>query len=330
MTGQAIESLRAEKRSLSFSPTISDTLQALALSPEQGFILSRVDGTSTPREILSLSPLGEEETARALIDLLECGLVKLNDEAPTEPAEAPAEAPTPDSASAPESALAPDPAIAKKRNELEELVDACGKQTPTELLGVSDQASTDEIKEAFRKKVLCFHPDRYPGITDEAFLKKLSHSVALVTDAFNTLSDNVSQEMTPTARNESSFGHAAGAGDTYNAEKHALELFHTARRAFDTQSYWEVIQLCREAIGIKDDVAKYHFLLGRALLQNKKWRKEAGESLKRAAELDSYNTEYLALLAALYQREGLQMRAKKVIEQVKSIDPDCEIPELPA
>ena len=173
MTGQAIESLRAEKRSLSFSPTISDTLQALALSPEQGFILSRVDGTSTPREILSLSPLGEEETARALIDLLECGLVKLNDEAPTEPAEAPAEAPTPDSASAPESALAPDPAIAKKRNELEELVDACSKQTPTELLGVSDQASTDEIKEAFRKKVLCFHPDRYPGITDEAFLKKL-------------------------------------------------------------------------------------------------------------------------------------------------------------
>ena len=50
----------------------------------------------------------------------------------------------------------------------------------------------------------------------------------------------------------------------------------------------------------------------------------------RAAELDSYNTEYLALLAALYQREGPQMRAKKVIEQVKSIDPDCEIPELPA
>ena len=330
MTGQAIESLRAEKRSLSFSPTIPDTLQALVLSPEQGFILSRVDGTSTPREILSLSPLGEEETARALIDLLECGLVKLNDEAPTEPVEAPAEAPTPESASAPESALAPDPAIAKKRTELEELVEACGKQTPTELLGVSDQASTDEIKEAFRKKVLRFHPDRYPGITDEAFLKKLSHLVALVTDAFNTLSANASREITPTARNESSFGHAAGAGDTYDAEKHALELFHAARRAFDTKSYWEVIQLCRQAIGIKDDVAKYHFLLGRALLQNKKWRKEAGESLKRAADLDSYNTEYLALLATLYQREGLQMRAKKVIEQVKSIDPDCEIPELPA
>ena len=324
MTGQAIESLRAEKRSLSFSPTISDTLQVLALSPEQGFILSRVDGTSTPREILSLSPLGEEETARALIDLLECGLVKLNDEAPTEPAEAPAEAP------APESVIAPDPAIAKKRNELEELIEACGKQTPTELLGVSDRASTDEIKEAFRKKVLCFHPDRYPGITDEAFLKKLSHLVALVTDAFNTLSDNASQEITPTARNESSFGHAADAGDIYDAEKHALELFHTARRAFDTQSYWEVIQLCRQAIGNKVEVAKYHFLLGRALLQNKKWRKEAGESLMRAAELDSYNTEYLALLAALYQREGPQMRAKKVIEQVKSIDPDCEIPELPA
>ena len=70
--------------------------------------------------------------------------------------------------------------------------------------------------------------------------------------------------------------------------------------------------------------------MARALLKNKKWMKEAGESLRKAAELDPCNPEYLALLAALYQREGLQMRAKKLLEQVKGIDPDYEIPELPA
>ena len=37
-----------------------------------------------------------------------------------------------------------------------------------------------------------------------------------------------------------------------------------------------------------------------------------------------------SLLAALYQREGLQTRATKIIEQVKAIDPECEIPELSA
>ena len=327
MTGQ-IESLRAEKRSLSFSPTISDALQALELSPEQGFILSRVDGTSTPREILSLSPLGEEETARALIDLLECGLVKLNGAAPPEPTEAPdAEA-----APAPEKPPQSDPAIDKQRGEIEEFFEACAKQTPTELLGVSTEASTDEIKKAFREKVLCFHPDRYPGITDEAFLQKLSHLVALATDAFSTLSEKPDKagKIRTTASVESSSGSTSSAGDTYDADQHTLDLFQSARRAYNTQDFWKVIQLCRQAIEIKDDVAKYHFLLGRALLQNKKWWKEAGKSLKRAAELDSYNAEYLALLAALYQREGLQTRATKIIEQVKAIDPECEIPELSA
>ena len=100
--------------------------------------------------------------------------------------------------------------------------------------------------------------------------------------------------------------------------------------AYDTQDYWQSVQLGRQAVQVKDDKPEYHFLLARALLRNKKWQKEAGESLRKAAALDPCNPEYLGLLAALYRREGLQMRAKKVVEQVKAIDPDYEIPELPA
>jgi hypothetical protein len=38
----------------------------------------------------------------------------------------------------------------------------------------------------------------------------------------------------------------------------------------------------------------------------------------------------LGTLGAVYQAEGLRTRAKKVFEQVKSIDPSYEIPELPS
>ena len=64
--------------------------------------------------------------------------------------------------------------------------------------------------------------------------------------------------------------------------------------------------------------------------QNKKWRKEAAVSLKKAVELDENNPLYLGLLAALYQDEGLQLRADKIFDQVTTIDPSYEIPELPA
>ena len=64
--------------------------------------------------------------------------------------------------------------------------------------------------------------------------------------------------------------------------------------------------------------------------QNKKWRKEAAVSLKKAVELDENNPLYLGLLAALYQAEGLQLRADKIFDRVMKIDPSYEIPQLHA
>ena len=40
-------------------------------------------------------------------------------------------------------------------------------------------------------------------------------------------------------------------------------------------------------------------------------------------------SEYMGMLGALYESEGLHLRAQKVIQQVKSIDASYEIPELP-
>jgi uncharacterized protein HemY len=82
-------------------------------------------------------------------------------------------------------------------------------------------------------------------------------------------------------------------------------------------------------VDVRNDVSKYHYILGMALLRNKKWRKEAAESLRAATELEPSNPEYFGILGALYQAEGLHLRAEKVMQQVKSIAPDYEIPELP-
>ncbi len=65
-------------------------------------------------------------------------------------------------------------------------------------------------------------------------------------------------------------------------------------------------------------------------LRNKKWRKEAAVSLKKAVELDENNPLYLGLLASLYQADSLQLRADKIFDQVTKIDPSYEIPQLPA
>lgn len=73
-----------------------------------------------------------------------------------------------------------------------------------DILGVSKSASLDEIKKAYRKLALKYHPDRNPGD------KKAEDKFKEATEAYEVLSDDNKR------RNYDQFGHAgvgAGAGD---------------------------------------------------------------------------------------------------------------------
>ncbi len=87
--------------------------QKLTLSPTDGFVLSRIDGASSAREILQMMGLPEEETLKSLFGLLSTGVIEYTGEKrkkrePGAPAPAAAEhAPSPASQPPP---LAPPPA----------------------------------------------------------------------------------------------------------------------------------------------------------------------------------------------------------------------------
>jgi hypothetical protein len=73
--------------------------QKLTLSPNDGFVLSRIDGTTTLRELLQLIPLPVEETQKSLFGLVSTGVVEYGEKRKREPgasAAAPPPAPRPD------------------------------------------------------------------------------------------------------------------------------------------------------------------------------------------------------------------------------------------
>ena len=74
------------------------------------------------------------------------------------------------------------------------------KQDYYEVLGVSKSASANEIKKAYRKKAIQFHPDKNPGdINAEKEFKKAA-------EAYEILSDQQKREQ------YDQFGHAAFEG----------------------------------------------------------------------------------------------------------------------
>ena len=334
-----LKSVREEERALELSPRFSDVVQAVMLTPEEGFVLSRIDGsTSIPRDILSVSPLDEENTTRVLLGMLEKDLIRFRD-AETKPKIAPTEKPSSGASGEVKKEDAAETALLK---EVEALI-AVGKDDPAKILGVDEGADITQIKKAYRERVLRYHPDRHSVVANPDLRDRLSHLLALATEAFGVMSERREKadavrnappvrvasphpEITPT-------GSTTALGDEtdeFDKEEHAHELFRHAEKAFELQDHWQTIQLCRQAVELYDKEAKFHHLLGVALVRNKKWRKEAAQSFGRAVELEEKNPHYLGLLAAVYKAEGLQLRADKIFNQLLKIDPSYEIPELPA
>ena len=183
-----LKNLRQENRLLELTPDPLIQFQDLSLTAEQGFLLSRIQGTEPPAAIFSLSPLSEEETARTLLGLLLTGIVRLGGESKL------AEIISDDDVSeevglelaAPES---PAP-VAASREEIELLFDAFHAQDHWQLLGLSRGASAQDVKMAFHEKARRYHPDRYRSITDQRFHEELSYIFHRLQEAFETLSSD--------------------------------------------------------------------------------------------------------------------------------------------
>jgi tetratricopeptide (TPR) repeat protein len=154
----------------------------VALTPTDGFVLSRIDGTLSARELVGLIPLPPEETEKSLLGLLCTGTV---DYAPDRPAPRRAPAPAPPAVAPPEPAAAPPPApppapplAAPATTEPEMAPPASPGPSPEEvrrlilethgsllqrdhfeLLGVTPAATAVELRAGYARLARILHPD---------------------------------------------------------------------------------------------------------------------------------------------------------------------------
>jgi DnaJ domain/Domain of unknown function (DUF4388) len=332
-----LASLKEDGRRIGFPQDPLKRFQDVSLKPEEAFVLSRVDGTQTPADIFSVSPLSEEMTARTLFGLIQAELIVPEGEQPVASkgggsagAEQAAASDPPPAQAAPE--LDRD----REEAEIERLFQEYQFKNHWEVLGVERGARTEEIERAFLQGAKRFHPDRFRRNTDPEFQEKLSYLFRRVNEARDVLTSEARARYEELAEKESIYEEsrmrAFPSGESPRSRPAAdaalaKALFQRAQQAYQVSDFWNGIQLCQQAVDLAPERPEIYHLLGLCLSKNPKWRQDAEKYLRIATNLDPWKAEYFVALGQLYQDVGLHLRAQKMFEKAKTVDPAVVVPD---
>jgi tetratricopeptide (TPR) repeat protein len=329
VSDEEIRALKDDPRRLGFPKDPLKRFQDVSLRPEEAFVLSRVDGTQTAREIFSLSPLSEEMTARTLLGLVQAELIEPEGELAPK-----------DAGDEPGAAAAPRPSEADRdrdRIEVERLFQEFQFRDHWQVLEVERSATVSAIRAAFLSGAKRFHPDRFRHITDPSFQERLSFVFRRIEEAHNTLTSSArssyeklkEREAEYEASKRQSRPRAADAGKPRPMDLAAASsLLKDAEDAYRRSDFWRTVSLCQKAVDLAPGSPPAYHLLGLALSRNPKWRQDAEKNLRIATELDPWKVEYFVALGTLYRDSGLHLRARRAFEQAKVIDPALDVPEV--
>jgi curved DNA-binding protein CbpA len=283
-------------------------LQGLSLTPQESFVLSRMNIPSSFRQLQGLVPFPLPDLLRILGALVNAGLVV-------------SEAPSVHQSSErlenllPSAAQRdPDPSASVKdelreqqRFRAESLLDELQDASPFQILGVPETATKADIKAAYHRLAKEFHPDRFFGETAKADTsQRVRELFEKIRSAYESLKDDA-------PRNEQSGKQQTpkDAGPSpEELEKTARASHNLGVQNYQQKDFFSAVQHFREAVRLQPESARYRHSLARALMRNPRWRREAEEQFLKAIELDEFNADYRVSLGMLYLEGGLPRKAE--------------------
>lgn len=326
-----------------------------SLSAQEGFLLSRVDGVGSTRELCQVSATGEEETLRALLGLTAAGLLQLGAaeeiagspapaRAPRDnpmarlqgflkkteaPARASATAATAREAAASTTQVATQAGPSKVSEATEKssshramLLDrlrASEAQNFYQLLEVEAETSQELIQKNYYSLARRYHPDRFHGSDVADLQPAMERLFARVNQAFYTLKD-------PERRQEYDRSLHKGDLDTRKMQQSASqdlgrENYRRALKLVAAGQYVKALPFLENAVRADQSKADYFETLGMVQSLNPRLKDEAERALKKACHLAPARPEGFLRLGLYYFKTHQLEKAAQALQTALGWDP---------
>ncbi len=296
--------------------------QYLPLTPQEAYLLSRVDGTLDQDALLKLGGASRAAAAKTLYALVSCGIVEWKSEGSIASAAGEQERLNVEVSAQPG---APSPGYAEMVRNTYRRIDWL---THYELLGIDPGAAPEEVREAYFERSRAFHPDLAHRADLADCRKELETVFSRLRGAFETLSN---------ARERADYDASLNAPtdlpvDAESDPKARLEMaarsYARARQLIEEKDFHPAVEMLREAIRFVPDNAEYRFRLAQVELQNAKWVEKGLENLMEAARLEPRRQTYLREAARELFLHGRAEEALLFAKRAFGLDPSEENEEL--
>ena len=154
---------------------------------------------------------------------------------------------------------------------------------PYKVLGVSPNASDDEIKRAYREQVRKYHPDSYH---DNPLADLAQEKMKAVNEAYDAIMRT---------RGDRSSGGQYSGGDYNRHSRRDSGPYGQIRMMIQSGNLGQAEQMLNAA---QDRNAEWHFLMG-SLCYRKGWLDQARQHLEQAVNMEPNNREYQAAVAQM-------------------------------
>lgn len=302
-----------------------DLFKELQLNPHEGFILSRIDKSSSLKQISTFTGLPKLEVGKMLYALNTVGLIYFTDKNQTSEHinEIDLDQVVDDISSNEDCVIEDDTPKVRKVTRDESFIEEVDrfhniikKLNHYDILEVSRSSSPEDVKKGYIKQIKRYHPDKHSSKIYFDIISKLETITNKVTEAYNTLTDEIKKEA---------YDHELKKIDDEKMRNRDIDqkdqIYQNAMSLLREGRQYHAVTMLQRGIQIAPNDKRFNLELGKLLSYKAESAEKAKYYLKKVIKLDPSCKECYLFLARIAKKDGDISEAKKYYSDLTTFDP---------